>query len=55
MTGHIGADRVSNVASGEDLLTPEELEHVEHCSDCMDAIAELIRERITQEKKERPA
>jgi len=55
MQGHIGADRISKVAHGTDLLTPEELEHVEHCSDCLDAIAESIRERLRQGKRERPA
>ncbi len=53
MTGHVSADRVSKVAGGIDLLTAQELVHVEFCSDCLDAIAELIRERITQEGKER--
>ena len=55
MTGHIGADRMFKVAHGKDVLTPEEVNHVEHCSDCVDAMAELIRKRITQEKRDRLA
>ena len=54
MTGHIGTDRMSKVALGKEVLTPEEVKHAEHCSDCVDAIAELIRERVANEKRERP-
>ena len=44
MTAHLAAERIADIASGTDLLTSEELQHVEHCTDCLDAVAELIRE-----------
>jgi len=31
-------------------MTEEEVEHVRECSDCVNAIAELVRKRITQEQ-----
>jgi hypothetical protein len=48
MAGHIAADRILKIAEGTEYLTQEEVEHVEDCTDCVNAIAELVRKRITQ-------
>ena len=50
MAGHIAADRVQKIAEGTASMTEEEVEHVRECSDCVNAIAELVRKRITQEQ-----
>jgi hypothetical protein len=53
MTIHLNKERSSQIADGTELLTSEELQHLEHCSDCVDAIAERIRERLEMEKSAR--
>jgi len=50
MAGHIAADRAQKIAEGTAFMTEEEVEHVRECGDCVNAIAELVRKRITQEQ-----
>ena len=50
MAGHIAADRILKIADGTAYMTQEEVEHVRECVDCVNAIAELVRKRITQEQ-----
>ncbi len=49
MAGHIAADRVVKIAEGTAFMTEEEVEHVRECTDCVNAIAELVRKRIAQQ------
>ena len=53
MTNHLDKERSSKIADEAALLTAEELEHLEHCSDCVEAIAQRIRERLQMEKPAR--
>jgi hypothetical protein len=46
---HLNKERFSQIADGSELLTAAELKHLEHCSDCVEAIGERIRERIRRE------
>jgi hypothetical protein len=55
METHLNRERFSSVADGSEFLTSEEVSHLEHCSDCVEAMAERIRERIQLEDSERPA
>ena len=50
MAGHIAAYRILKIAEGTAYLTQEEMEHVKECTQCVNAIAELVRKRITQEQ-----
>lgn len=52
MAGHIAADRIVKIAEGKAFMTEEEVEHVKECTDCLNAIAELVRKRITEEQCE---
>ena len=49
METHLDEERFSQVADGSEFLTLEELKHLEHCSDCVEAMAEQIRKRIQLE------
>ena len=55
MEVHLDKERFSQVADGSELLSVEEVKHLEHCSDCVEAMAERIRERIQLEDSRQPA
>ena len=53
MAGHIAADRILKIAEGTEYLTQEEVDHVKECTDCVNAIAELVRKRIVEQEESR--
>jgi hypothetical protein len=55
METHLDEERFSQIADGSHFLTLGEIKHLEHCSDCLDAMAERIRERIQLEDSGPPA
>jgi len=49
MSGHIATERVVKIAEGTALMTEEEVDHLRECTDCVNAIAELVRKRIAEQ------
>ena len=55
METHLNKERFSQIAEESGFLTLEEVRHLEHCLDCVEAVGDRIRERIQQEDCERSA
>ena len=46
MDTHLDKNRFLELVDGTEFLTPEERKHLEHCPDCVEKMAEQIREGV---------
>jgi hypothetical protein len=43
MDSHIRPEKVSQIAEGNETLSSDEFQHLQQCSECVDAVANRIR------------
>jgi hypothetical protein len=53
MEMHISPSRFPEVASGDSTLSTTELNHMENCPECLDGLANEVREMVSQRKEQK--